>query len=114
MSKPLTYYGAAAAFAALVSVAAPADAQIGGWQTRNFPPPNGGFLVYRIVGDNPECASYNGRDCLWGQAMNQIRFNEVHPLMCGADHRAKWGITGYDNPRHWCSLAKPIRFDDSQ
>jgi hypothetical protein len=77
-----------------------------GWQTGNFPAPNGGLLVFRIIGGNPACASYNGRDCLWGQDRNQIHFDRVQPLVCGADHRAKWGVTGYEDPRHWCNLAK--------
>jgi hypothetical protein len=45
--------------------------------------------------------------------MNKIRFDEVRPLVCGADHRAKWGVTGYDDPRHWCSLVRPHIIDNS-
>jgi hypothetical protein len=58
-----------------------------GWQSRYFPPPNPGLLVFRIIGGNPACASYNGRDCLWGLNINQIDFSRVHPLVCGANHR---------------------------
>jgi hypothetical protein len=107
MSKPLTALQVAAALAVLVIGTMPAIAETGPWQTRSFPAPNGGSLVYRIVNGNPECASYDGRNCLWGQAMNTIRFGDVRPLVCGADHRTKWGVTGYNDPRHWCSLARP-------
>jgi hypothetical protein len=37
--------------------------------------------------------------------MDQIDFSRIQPLVCGADHRAKWGITGYEDPSHWCNLA---------
>jgi hypothetical protein len=113
MSKPLTAVQVAAALVVLITGAVPAIAETSSWETRNFPAPNGGFLVYRIVNGNPECASYDGRNCLWGQAMNKIRFDEVRPLVCGADHRAKWGVTGYDDPRHWCSLVRPHIIDNS-
>jgi hypothetical protein len=91
MSKPLTAFQVAAALAVPITCAVPAIADTGGWQSKTFPAPNGGLLVYRIVNGNLECASYDGRNCLWGQAMNKIRFNQVRPLVCGADHRAKWG-----------------------
>src|SRR5215813_9822490 len=104
MSKPLCVV---AAIATLIAAHAPAAAA--GWQSRNFPAPNGGLLVYYITSaGNPACASYNGRDCLWGQTSSQINFDKVRPLICGEDHHSKWGVTGYDNPRHWCSLAKPV------
>ena len=90
MSKPLTAVQVDAALVVLITAAVPAIAETSSWETRNFAAPNGGFLVYRIDG-NPECASYDGRNCLLGQAMNKIRFDQVRPLVCGADHRAKWG-----------------------
>jgi hypothetical protein len=105
MSKPLCVV---AAIATLIAAHAPAVAETG-WQSKNFPPPNGGFLVYFITSaGNPACASYNGRDCLWGQQFSQINFDKVRPLICGDEHRAKWGVTGYENPKHWCNLAKPV------
>jgi hypothetical protein len=110
-----SYHGVAAlavlVIAALIAASTPAVAQRG-WQAANFPPPNGGVLVYTFIRGNPACASYNGRDCLWGQNSRQIRFNQVRPLVCGADHRAKWGVTGYEDRRHWCNLAKRVtKFD---
>src|SRR4051812_25194919 len=76
------------------------------WQSRNSPPPNPGLLVFTFIDGNPACASYNGRDCLWGQNENQIDFSRVKPLICGEKHRQIWGGTGYDDSRHWCSLAR--------
>jgi len=118
MSKPLSRYQAFIAFAVLIAAVlstatVPALAQRG-WQSANFPAPNSGWLVFTIIGDNSACASYNGRDCLWGiTSPRQIRFDRIRPLVCGADHREKWGVTGYENPRHWCNLAKRVsKFDD--
>jgi hypothetical protein len=86
-----------------VNVSALADHD---WRARNFPPPNGGLLVFKVVGGNPQCASYNAHDCLWGQDMSQIDFSRVNPLSCGKNHLAEWGVTGYETPNHWCNLAK--------
>ena len=83
-----------------------------GWQVKNFPAPNGGVVVYRITSSgDPACASYDGRNCLWGKQMGQVQLNKVHPLVCGAAHRAQWGVTGYEDPKHWCNLAKLVRID---
>ncbi len=79
------------------------------WQSYNFSAPNAGLLIFTVRQDgNPACASYNGRDCLWGHNYSQIDFNRVRPLVCGADHRAKWGVTGYEDRKHWCSLARTM------
>lgn len=76
------------------------------WQEDIFPPPNGGRLVFTIMGDgNPACASYDGKSCLWGQGMASIDFGRVKPLVCGANHRNLYGVTGFEDPKHWCNLA---------
>jgi hypothetical protein len=100
------------ALAVLISANLSAVAQQG-WQSRNFSAPNGGLLVFKIIGGDPACASYNGRDCLWGQHINQIDFSQVQPLVCGANHRAVWGVTGYEDRAHWCNLAKGQKIDDN-
>jgi len=110
MSKLLCSYRVAVALGVLVAGNVLAVAQTG-WESRNFPPPNGGFLVFRIEGGNPACASYDGRNCLWGEHANQIDFSRVRPLVCGSNHKAVWGVTGYENSNHWCSLAKPHPID---
>ena len=66
MSRRQSSYRLCVASAILIGANLSAVAQQN-WQSRNFPPPNGGLLVFTIVGGNPACASYNGRDCLWGQ-----------------------------------------------
>src|SRR5262245_17134763 len=76
------------------------------WREATFPPPNAGLVVFTITeGGNPACASYDGRSCLWGQKMSDIDFARVKPLMCGAAHRKLYGVTGFEDPKHWCNLA---------
>ena len=76
------------------------------WQELTFPPPNPGHLVFAIAkGGNPECASYDGKSCLWGQSIGDIDFTRVTPLVCGAGHRELYGVTGFEDPNHWCNLA---------
>lgn len=80
------------------------------WPSHNFPSPNGGLLVFTIMADgNPACASYDASGCLWGQSYEQIDFRRVRPLVCGEEHRAKWGVTGYEDPKHWCALARRMQ-----
>lgn len=77
------------------------------WREAVFPPPNAGKLVYTITnGGNPACASYDGRNCLWGQSIGGIDFSRVRPLVCGVDHRNLYGVTGFEDPNHWCNLAQ--------
>jgi hypothetical protein len=95
----------ALAFAVLIAANVPAVAE-SEWRSANFPAPNAGELVFRILPDgNPACASYNGQRCLWGERIEQIDFARVHPLVCGAAHRARYGVTGFEDPNHWCNLA---------
>jgi hypothetical protein len=76
------------------------------WQEATFPAPNGGHLVFAITADgNPGCASYDGASCLWGTKMADIDFSKVRPLVCGAQHRRLYGVTGFEDPKHWCNLA---------
>ena len=82
------------------------------WPSHNFPPPNGGLLVYTVMPDgNPACASYDAAHCLWGLSYDQIDFTRVRPLACGAEHRARWGVTGYESLKHWCNLARRLSAD---
>ena len=55
---------------------------------------------------DPACVSYDGASCLWGTTINQIDFSKLKPLVCGNPHKARWGVTGYEDPKHWCSLAR--------
>ena len=80
------------------------------WSSHNFSAPNGGLLVYTVMPDgNAACASYDGRGCLWGVAYGQVDFNRVRPLVCGQAHRALYQVTGYEDPKHWCSVARRLQ-----
>lgn len=80
------------------------------WSSYNFSAPNGGLLVYTVMPDgNPACASYDGRACLWGVGYAQVDFSRVRPLVCGQAHRALYQLTGYEDPKHWCSVARRLR-----
>lgn len=37
--------------------------------------------------------------------MAEIDFAKVRPLVCGAGHRKLYGVTGFEDPNHWCNLA---------
>lgn len=81
-----------------------------GWLAHNFPAPNGGRLVYRIMADgNPACASYDAANCLWGVPFSELDMQRIRPLVCGKAHYARWGATGYEDPKHWCSIARRLR-----
>ena len=77
------------------------------WHFATFPPPNGGGLAFTIKPDgNPACASYDQAGCLWGVPIADLDFGKLKPLECGDMHYARWGVTGYEDPKHWCTLAK--------
>jgi flagellar biosynthesis GTPase FlhF len=77
------------------------------WKNGHFPPPNGGSVLFTITsGGDPACASYDGGACLWNMSYAQVDFSKVKPLVCGDAHKARWGATGYEDPKHWCSLAR--------
>src|SRR4051812_17482319 len=76
------------------------------WQEGWFPAPNGGTLVFAIMsGGNLGCASYDAANCLWGKSIGEIDFTRVKPLVCRAAHRRLYGVTGFEDPSHWCNLA---------
>ena len=84
------------------------------WSSYKFSAPNSGLLVYTIMPDgNPACASYDGRVCLWGVGYAQVDFSRVKPLVCGQAHRAIYHVTGYEDPKHLCSVARKLRARNS-
>lgn len=84
-----------------------AGEQAARWTSRTFGAPNGGLLAYTFMPDgNPACASYDGANCLWGIAPAQLDWRRLQPLACGEAHRRRWNSTGYEDPKHWCSLAR--------
>ena len=79
------------------------------WRSYEFPPPNAGATVFAIMPDgNPACASYDEYNCLWGIPKDKIDFGSLKPLECGDMHRAKYGVTGYEDSAHWCSIARKL------
>jgi hypothetical protein len=98
----------AASVAALsLSFTSPASAGADDW--RCFP---GIKAPVRIVAGNVECASMNGRDCIWdgcpGTNASPTPWaskGALSPLACGADHKAKYGSAGYEVADHWCKAA---------
>lgn len=53
---------------------------------------------------NISCARWeDSKHCNWNSAVTPPA--NVRPLVCGAEHKKEWGITGYDHPRHWCNNA---------
>jgi hypothetical protein len=79
------------------------------WRVATFPEPNAGVLAFTIMPDgNPACASYDQAGCLWGVAVADLDLRKLKPLVCGEMHRSVWGATGYEDPKHWCSLAKIV------
>jgi hypothetical protein len=59
-----------------------------------------------------ECASYNGRDCLWSSSkagcdatLAGLNTSALRPLACGDAHKRVWGNTGYESQNGWCSVA---------
>lgn len=57
-----------------------------------------------------QCMSANGHDCVSGGCAANILNppNPVKPLVCGTMHQKEWGSTGYNDPKHWCSVVKPL------
>jgi hypothetical protein len=75
------------------------------WHFATFP--KWGDLAFTIMPDgNPACASYDQINCLWGIAIADLDFSKLKPLVCGDMVRARHGVTGYEDSKHWCSLAK--------
>lgn len=59
-----------------------------------------------------ECMSNDGRNCSWqtnDANCNRLLTNPVtpdNPLKCGTMTKSIYGITGYDQPGHWCSKGR--------
>lgn len=84
----------------------PAAAASGEWTCRP-----GIKTPVRLRDGNVECASQNGRDCLWGACSGADVVTSftppslMDPLICGADHMRKYGTDGYSQADHWCRHA---------
>ena len=69
----------------------------------------------RYYNNNIECLSSNNKDCI--TAVDQKGCEELlekysdgsldkTSLSCGQEYKSKYGLTGYDEPNHWCFTAK--------
>ncbi|MCW5258224.1 phosphatidylinositol-specific phospholipase C domain-containing protein [Verminephrobacter aporrectodeae subsp. tuberculatae] len=56
-------------------------------------------------GVDPQCASNDGINCLLGASLADAK-RATTAVVCGKDHQAKLGVTGYENKSHWCSMAR--------
>jgi len=59
------------------------------------------------VNGDIECMATDGANCLWNAGncagvLAQYATATLEPLTCGANHRALYGIPGYDDSTHWC------------
>ncbi|KDO19413.1 TKL protein kinase [Saprolegnia parasitica CBS 223.65] len=48
------------------------------------------------------CGSLDGRSCNWVKTSSKCDSSPSDALTCGAMHKTLYGITGYDDPSHWC------------
>ncbi len=65
---------------------------------------------YTAAGD-PACAAFEGnQNCQWGATKEEIGDLVSHYLVCGEDHLAKWGGTGY-SPDEWCFKLRNLTYN---
>jgi TIR domain len=82
------------------------------WKSREFPPPKGGRLTFTITpSGEPACATVDGKNCLWGDDIDNINFSNVIPLVCGVDVDAIYGVDWRKDPNNWCNLAKTKKYN---
>jgi len=76
----------------------------------------------RTSSGDVQCMSLNQRDCMWvgnqtecqqlieqyDKDHNNPNAKLIKPLVCGQEHQKVWGITGYDNPNHWCARGQQL------
>ena len=87
-----------------VSVVEPATGPASySWVETDVPEGHLAFTFTTSLPD-PGCATYNGKNCLWGKPLRDIDLAKVKPLFCGTQHKALYGETGYERPNHWCSV----------
>ncbi|OQR85635.1 protein kinase [Achlya hypogyna] len=70
---------------------------------------NGAIDAFRVNEDGDiECGSKDGRSCTWVQSKGKCDSTPSDALACGAMHKRIYGITGYDDPTHWCSQMRLV------
>lgn len=80
----------------------PPTPQAGKWK-------NNGGTYYRLEADgNLSCYSEDGVNCRPGKPSDDETV--IQPLVCGAAHKGRYGVTGYDTAGHWCNDVYANRF----
>ena len=67
-----------------------------------------GNAAFRVNNGDAECWSLDGANCSWSVCKNKALLANKYtkPARCGEDFKAKYGKTGYENPKSWCSVTK--------
>ena len=63
---------------------------------------------------NPACESYDAANCLWGVPFSELDMQRIRVLASGKPHFARWGATGYEDPKHSCSIARRLRLSRAE
>jgi hypothetical protein len=69
-------------------------------------PVTDGPLVARTPTGEVMCYSTDGQNCSRPQDVDLKQRRYLKPLICGSHHASVWGVTGYDQPGHWCAKAR--------
>eukprot|EP00667_Euglena_gracilis_P018238 EG_transcript_19347 len=87
------------------------DAVRASWRCK-LESPNTGLTwtpIRRNEAGDIECMSLNAKDCFWlddeAQCLATVQKYQsaaLQPLVCGEMHQRVHGLTGYDDPHHWC------------
>lgn len=68
--------------------------------------------IRRLANGDIQCMSENGRDCYWSVNNEGCKASLLAPpsttFTCGDQHKSVWGVTGYDDPTHWCAKGKTL------
>ena len=73
--------------------------------------------IIRMNGENVECLSLDGKNCIkrkmsLQQCVNFVLDNKenIKPITCGLQYQSLYDISGYSTPDHWC--VKGMKFFD--
>jgi len=99
-----------------------ADGPDGAWCERAYAGTFARWFNYEALGHNVRlakslrghtmCESYDAQNCDWNVGGDEpTLLAMIRPLVCGAEHRAVTGISGYDTPGHWCATPEIVQRD---
>ncbi|OQS06374.1 kinase [Thraustotheca clavata] len=70
---------------------------------------NGAIDAFRINNNGDvECGSLDGTSCDWVKSSSKCDNSPSEALSCGEMHLQLYGITGYDDPNHWCYKVRKV------